>query len=228
MVPGDSWRTRLLGEVRQVEASETGSLRIRLSDYPALGTDLGAVRIGTSTVVNNLPRGLFYPILINRAPNKVFHALSSECTHAATVVRVFSKTSNTCSCPLHGSQFAIDGRRLSGPAAAPLRKYETSFDGQDALSILLPDIAFAIDARVVSSTPQGRLSLEFLAFSNLEYEVAYRPNMEAEWQKVPFSTTESGPASLMFLPGTDDFVKVHLDRTTAAGFYQVGIRIKPV
>ena len=233
LIPEFPWRSTLLAEVRQVGANESGSLKIRLSDYPVLASDFGSVRIGTSTLVNNSPSGLFFPLLIHRAPNRVFHALSAECTHASGVIQTFNSSTKTFRCTRlptaqHGSQFAIDGQRISGPASAALRNYALDFDGVDVLTIQLPDHAFAVDARIIEAPGKARISLEFLGFANLEYEVGYRPNMESSWQKIPFAVTLDGPANSTVISGDDDFRKIYIDRVAAVGFYQVGVRTKQV
>lgn len=47
------------------------------------------------------------------------HIVSATCTHAGCVVH-FNPFERCWDCPCHGSQFAIDGRVLAGPALKPL------------------------------------------------------------------------------------------------------------
>lgn len=225
MVDSAIWKRRVLAEVRPPRADETGSLVLKLSDYPALAADFGAVRIGTSALSNNLPTGLFYPILINRAPNNVFHVLSSQCTHEDSVVRTYSRSSNSSVCPRHGSVFGIDGRRISGLAQSALRKYSAVFDGKDRLEIALPDMAFAVEARV-NAAVQGRLEIEFLGFANVEYEVFHRSQSDAPWDRVPFASTREGPLTLLSIKGNDNYMMVYLESANEDGFFQVAMKTR--
>jgi len=225
LVEGKVWKRRLLAEVRPPGPNENGVLTLKLSDFPALAADFGAVRIGTSALANNLPTGLFYPILVNRAPNNVFHVLSSQCTHEDTVVRAYSRTSNSCVCPRHGSVFGIDGRRISGVAQSALRKFDAVFDGQDALRITLPDMAFAVEARV-NAAASGRIEIEFLAFSNIEYELFHRARMEDPWARIPFASSPAGAVSATSIKGRDDYVKIYSELKAEAGFLQVAMKTR--
>jgi cytochrome b6-f complex iron-sulfur subunit len=55
-------------------------------------------------------------------------AVSVECTHQGVSV-VFDGSSNTFICPAHGSQFALNGGVLRGPAGSPLASYKTTLTG---------------------------------------------------------------------------------------------------
>ena len=68
---------------------ENGLVVVDTRDFPALQTAFGSIRLGTSPVVNNFPRGIFHPILINRDGAGAYHAFSAECTHAGCVVSPF-------------------------------------------------------------------------------------------------------------------------------------------
>ena len=52
------------------------------------------------------------------------HLLSAVCTHAGCVVH-WNPLERCWDCPCHGSQFAIDGTALNGPAIAPLSRLES-------------------------------------------------------------------------------------------------------
>jgi len=69
-----------------------------------------------SPVTFNLPDGTAGAVLLTK---KGYIALNLACTHMGTeVVRV----GTLWSCPAHGSQFSIDGKLITGPAATPLNK----------------------------------------------------------------------------------------------------------
>ncbi|MBM3840695.1 MAG: Rieske (2Fe-2S) protein [Verrucomicrobia bacterium] len=224
------WFGTVLAEVSAQARPTVGILRLNIDDFPALRNDFGSVRIGTSRLAANVPAGLFYPMLINRAPGGQFYALNSECTHAGCAVPVFSRASNSSTCPCHGSRFAIDGRAITGPASFPLQSYKTSFDGANRLAIEIPDWPHEIAGSIVNggAALPPRLQLKFLAFANLEFEVLFRASLSEPWKQVPFALTPDGAASQTVFPGIDDFANLYVDRTGGAGFYAVAIRIRPV
>lgn len=51
------------------------------------------------------------------------YAVSSKCTHLGCTV-AYEKESGRLLCPCHGSQYALDGSNLKGPAQRPLRRYD--------------------------------------------------------------------------------------------------------
>ena len=54
-------------------------------------------------------------------------AVDSRCTHQQTIIN-YRAASNDFLCPLHGSVFSATGAVTKSPAAAPLTRYNTSFD----------------------------------------------------------------------------------------------------
>lgn len=224
------WFGTVLAEVSPQARPTVGVLRLNIDDFPALQNDFGSVRIGTSRLSANVPVGLFYPMLVNRAPGGQFHALNSECTHAGCTVPVFSRASNSSTCPCHGSRFAIDGRAINGPASFPLQSYKVSFDGTNLLTIEIPDWPHEIVGSRVDggAALKPRLQLKFLAFANLDFEVLFRASLSEAWKPIPFALTPEAPARQTVFPGIDDFANLYVDRTGEAGFYAVAIRIRPV
>ena len=67
-------------------------------------------------------------VIVARAANGSYVALSQTCTHAGSTVRYVLSTDHFY-CPNHGSNFATDGSVVNGPAASPLTKYNTSLSG---------------------------------------------------------------------------------------------------
>jgi Rieske Fe-S protein len=219
-------RQILLAETRRVR-SRNGTMVISLSDFPSLQSEFGSVRIGTSGLRNNVPEGLFYPLLINRGPENQFYALNSECSHAGCVVRAYTRAANACVCPCHGSRYAIDGRRVSGPASFDLLSYPVTFDGSNTLRVELPDFPLFVSV-LRAQAPDARVCLEFHAFAKLEYEVAFRESWAAPWDPVSFSITPDGPADQTVLIGDDLGVNVYVDSGLQTGFYAVRMRIRSV
>jgi Rieske Fe-S protein len=227
---GREWSASVLAEIQQEAGPQSGKVVVKVSDFPALAADFGSVRLGTSSLRNNLPIGFLFPILINRGPNNQFYALNSECTHAGCAVRPYSRTTGACVCPCHDSRFAIDGARTRGPASFELQSFPIRFDGTNTLEIDLPDFPLAVVAQVSPEAPgtMSRMRLEFHAFSNLEYEVQFRETMASPWTRVPFSTTAAGPATATVFAGKGVPSEVFVDRTTESGFYAIAIRVKAV
>jgi cytochrome b6-f complex iron-sulfur subunit len=65
-------------------------------------------------------------IVINTGTN--FIALSSVCTHQGCTV-AYNSSAVKLQCPCHGSEFAVTGSVLMGPAAAPLTSYPVAKSG---------------------------------------------------------------------------------------------------
>jgi cytochrome b6-f complex iron-sulfur subunit len=66
-------------------------------------------------------------VLIGRVSDTGFVAVGQACTHQGTTVQ-FQLSNNRFHCPNHGSNFALDGGVINGPASSPLRQYNTSLD----------------------------------------------------------------------------------------------------
>ena len=69
-------------------------------------------------------------------------ALSSACTHLGCTVAF---ESGELRCPCHGSRFATDGRRLSGPAKGPLPRLAIAVDPDTDRLRVNPAIKLAAD-----------------------------------------------------------------------------------
>ena len=54
-------------------------------------------------------------------------AVDARCTHEQTIIN-YRAASNDFLCPLHGSVFSATGAVTKSPAAAPLTRYNTSYD----------------------------------------------------------------------------------------------------
>jgi cytochrome b6-f complex iron-sulfur subunit len=73
-------------------------------------------------------------IFVARVSDTELRALSALCTHQACTVDWDGSTKFQCPC--HGSQFTAEGNVMRGPAAAPLRTFQTMLQG-DQLTIVL-------------------------------------------------------------------------------------------
>src|SRR5438445_7155424 len=212
ILSGRKW----LGTVLLEAAPGGGVLKLKTSDYPALQHDFGSVRIGTSPVddVTHVPVGLYYPVIINRAPGPQFYALNAQCSHAGCTVPTYSSTLKFMQCPCHGSRYAIDGKVLRLPATFPLLSYATRFDGTEALTVEIPDSQLELTTAGVQSGGAGRFAIQFIAFESLEYEVRFRALPSEVWSTVPFSTTPTGSTdqTVFIGPPNGDFPTDYIDR----------------
>ena len=101
--------------------------------FEECGTDLcfdlnhpsnaGLLQVEGARVVTVAPQRY---VLIRKSETE-FIALSATCTHQGCTVR-FVAASDLLQCPCHGSQFALDGAVLEGPANRALAVFDTSFD----------------------------------------------------------------------------------------------------
>ena len=225
---GKTWTTVVAGQIAPQSTSTTGTLRLKVSNFPALQSESGSVRLAINPLNGNTgPIGQFYPVIINRAPKNVFYALNSRCSHQACIVEALDSSSDLMHCLCHGSFYAIDGRRVAGPAPSALTKYAITFDGSDLLEIKIPGLGYAITASPVESTGQGvRMRLDFRGLRNVDYEVQFRETLDKEAVVIPFSLTMSDPADqTVFTAATTASVSLFVDRKTPSGFYSVAIRL---
>lgn len=224
---GTLTRQLLLADIGVDLTSTVGSLRVRLSDFPALAQVNGSVRLGVNPLrSNHQPDGTFHPILINRLPNHEIIALSAECTHASCAVRTYDASANAHICPCHRSRFRIDGRRISGPAPFSLGAYETSFDGNDTLEIKIPQLGFTVNGCLQSANDGPLLKLEFLARRSITYQVVQKTEIDAEWTPIPFATRPEEPPDRLEFQGNDAFSELYIRQTDAIGFYAVQAMIE--
>lgn len=223
---GTPWMSSLLADCQPVQAG-AGILRVKLSEYPTLQSDGGGIRLTlnpfTATSTSVTP---FYPILVNRVSDGTFVALSSKCTHQGCVVNPYDEASGGCVCFCHGSVFAIDGKRLEGPATSALTKYRTSYDGLDQLCIEIPGLGFSVTPSKVNVASGSRVRLQFSGKRNLNYEIRFRSTIGDEDVVVPFSKVPEGPAEETVLsPTSNATVSVYVDAREAGGFFSVWIQV---
>ena len=222
-VIGQAWSSPLLFELQAVSPIQTGLLRVTTTDFPELSQARGSVRISTSPLDSriNSQKGLFAPVIINRAPSSGFYVLSAECTHEGCTVRKLDKASALMICPCHGSQYAADGTVVQGPAMQSLRKFNFTADG-NTLIIELPDVFYEMKALKTSAS--NRLELSFLAFENLTYEIFFRESLTGPASLVPFATTPDGPLTQTELQLVDAFASIFVERPGKFGFFQIAMK----
>jgi cytochrome b6-f complex iron-sulfur subunit len=67
-------------------------------------------------------------ILVARMSETEVIALSAVCTHSGCIVD-YNASAIRIDCDCHGSEFAIDGSVIRGPAAQPLKMYAATLSG---------------------------------------------------------------------------------------------------
>lgn len=92
-------------------------------DFTISLSDAANVALGTAG-------GFIYKsgIIIARTLSDTYIAVSQACTHEGTSV-VWQAGSDRFFCPNHGSTFSTTGSVTNGPAAAALKRYNTSLSG---------------------------------------------------------------------------------------------------
>ena len=93
-------------------AEAAGTLRVRLADHPELAKVGGIARVGTLGST---------PVAVVRTTTRTYIALSLICPHVGEEVTPRGR-GFVCLPPGHGSTFASNGARRSGPATTGLRK----------------------------------------------------------------------------------------------------------
>src|SRR5580765_341514 len=170
---GKKWFATVLADCQPITPAG-GILQVKLSDFPALQSEQGSVRLALNPFNESGPIGTFYPILVNRGSGNQFFALSSRCTHQACVVPPFEASFGSSVCPCHGSQYRIDGTVLQGPAGGSLQRFTISFDGVNLLCIEIPTLKYSPTGSTVESTVGSRFRLQFPAKSRLKYQILFR------------------------------------------------------
>jgi Rieske Fe-S protein len=220
---GKAWQASVLADI---SASNVGLLRVKLSDYPALFEDFGSVRLGINPIDNPVgPLGSFYPILINHEIGATYYAMSTFCSHAGCIVPPFDGSQGAILCPCHGSGYGIDGSLLNGPASNPLIRYPITFDGEDTLTVEVPNLGYCVNSSLVQSASTPRFKLSFPTFENVEYEVNFREQAGDAWAVTPFALSLDGPADQLSIFGDGVLAAVFVNRTAGTGFYSIAIKI---
>jgi nitrite reductase/ring-hydroxylating ferredoxin subunit len=230
-VPGKVWKTLLVTEAQatQFGGGVDGVVKLRLSDFPALQEAFGSVRIGPNQVLaDDFPEGLIYPLIVSRDETGTFYAVDSECKHASCTVASWSSTSGAITCPCHGSQYAMDGTLLEGPANDNLAAYDIVFDGNDTLTITVQKFGYCVTVRPAATAAGARLRIEIPTFEFSRYGVLSRSSITSEWTPVPFATTPDGPTNQTSLVGNGMPRSVYVPMSGTTGFFSVQLEMSEV
>lgn len=203
---------------------------------PAANSGPGVLRIKVSSLKTLIPVGgsvmITYDagatrLLINRASAGGFHVLDPTCTHAGCTVGLYEPANQGISCPCHGSFFDISGQVLNGPASLPLATYQSSFDGDDTLSVMVPGLQFYIDRiQEEATTPEGlRLKLSFPTRSFATYSIQRTNSLTETPQTIKFAATPAGPANQTTLLGSGGPMSVWVDAAGSRGFFALSLQL---
>lgn len=69
-------------------------------------------------------------IILARTGTNSFAAVAAACTHQGFIL-VYEHSASRFHCNNHGSNFAINGNVINGPATQPLAKYNTTLNGNN-------------------------------------------------------------------------------------------------
>jgi Rieske Fe-S protein len=200
--------------------SNSGVLRIKVSSLAALVPVGGSVLVTYDAGATQL--------LINRSSAVHFHVLNPTCTHAGCTVGLYVAANRGISCPCHGSFFGISGQVLNGPANRPLAAYQSSFDGDDTLSVTVPGLEFYIESvQLESSTAAGRrLKISFPTHAFASYSIQRTTNlMDSPPQTTTFATTATGVANKTTLLGSGEPMSVWVDASGSSGFFTLSLQL---
>jgi Rieske Fe-S protein len=238
LIGGNVWAGKVVSEITaNVVDPNIGVARVRLSAFAALNNNGGSVRLGSSGIQSGIPRGLFWPILINRISATEYVVLDTACSHAGCIVPTASSGTILCSVATnncgHGSRYDIRGNVLQGPATTPLRKFPATLNNGILVIQLSNDgIGFNMLQKKVLNGAEERLQITWDSYSLVEYELRYRPDFATEPLVVPFSTTLTGAFATTFVTGNDRLASeplaVKMFVAPQSGIYQVAIRLRTV
>jgi Rieske Fe-S protein len=241
LIGGNVWAGKVVSEVTAAVNPFVGVARIQLSQFPALSSIGGSVRLTSSNIVstgssgdpNVHAQGLFAPILINRIGSTEYLAMSASCLHAGCAVPPLTGgLSGRIHCPCHGSVYDAFGKCLVGPAPVGqfLIRYPARLDG--GILHIETDQWFNMAQKVVLNGSEKRLEITWDSFEFVEYELRWRPDFVTEAVAVNFATSLNGAMNTPMVKGNDNgandpgAVKMYV--VPQPGIYQVAIRLRTV
>ena len=108
LLADDAWAAK------GIKRRKNGKVVVSVDKVPALKSDNSRVLLGNV-------KGT--PVAVVREGD-TYTALNLRCTHFGATVE---EDSGGWKCPLHGSQFALDGDLERGPALSPLAEYDSKW-----------------------------------------------------------------------------------------------------
>jgi len=108
LLADDAWAAK------GIKRRKNGKVVVKVDQVPALKKDNSRVLLGNV-------KGT--PVAVVREGD-TYTALNLRCTHQGATVNA---DSSGWKCPLHGSQFALDGDLERGPALSPLAEYSSKW-----------------------------------------------------------------------------------------------------
>lgn len=227
------WAAKVVSEVTANAISPSvGIARILLSSFTALNTNGGSVRLTSCNFNGDVPRGAFYPIIINRISATEYVAVNSSCLHEGAIIgRLIGGLTGRMTCPRHSSQYEIHGictrnpNSASGFVGQSLQTYPTSV-ANGILTIEVADQGFSFTQEVVTTTSDKRIKLSWDALEFVEYEVRYRPDFATEPVRINCSLTETGTFSTGLIPGIINGGPRTAYVPAQNGFYQIAIGMR--
>lgn len=226
-VGGKLWTTRVLADVTP-SALTVGRIPIKLSDYPVFldytQNPYPSVRFSFTE-----PFGAVYPFALTRVDETIFYAVDTKCSHAGCIVNAFDDGPSSMLCECHGSEYNAMGEVLHGPAAVDLSRYETEFDGDDTLTVLIPGLDMTISSVSVQAQTAAtvRLKLQFPTYPLGRYRIHFRQNLTDEPIDAPFSTSPTGPLDLTQITCDGQPQTVYVEAARPQGFFSVALFVDP-
>lgn len=210
----------------------TGLLRVDLAEFPELAESSGSVRLGTSPMKSCdsgalKQTGLFPPIVINRLADGRLVALSADCPHEGCSVEKLSRTSGQIRCLAHGSRFSAEGDYLEGPAGRSLDRYPLREMPGGILEVDLPQDSF-FEISVARAPAGQRVSITFLGFDKIVYQIFFRPALHRPADLVPFSLSAEGLLNQTEVRIADNYVTLFVEKPGPQGFFQVVMKSSKV
>lgn len=223
---GRPWRGTLAATVTpRLVPEEVSRLRLRLADFAPLQASFGSVRLGFAAVNQLAPMP---PFIVTRDSSR-YHCVSAQCTHAGTLIPVFSGAAKQSRCPNHGSVFGPSGNVVRGPATEPLPSYRTELLDDGYLQVELYDFpAYNVTVDHVLDGGASRVAVSFHGQRNVDYEILAAPSAMGPWQSVSFATSVLASATSKTIKGTDQPLTVYLERTAEAMLFSVSARVRTV
>ena len=117
--------------VRSFQAPREGRIVISLSRFPELRLPGGLIKVR---------HPLRPAVYVRCTAEKEYDAISGECTHLGCIVNPVGENFH---CPCHGSTFDRNGANTSGPARAPLERFDASLSGDSVILHLSEGLSHA-------------------------------------------------------------------------------------